>query len=186
MTADPPVDDAQPARTVFVPAIAWLVPGAAALAVLGALLPWFRPRGTVAGHARTFDALYSVKDKAGLVVPVLLVLVAISVVELLLGKPRGRLAANAEPARLAAIYVLVGGLVCIAVMVVAWAMVPSLYDFVVAGRTLSWQQYRRAGVRLERGPDVGFWLTAAAAVLTVATGAAMLLLIRRDRPSEPE
>jgi hypothetical protein len=184
VTADPPVEDVQPARTVFVPAIAWAVPGAAALAVLGAFLPWFQPRGTLAGQTRTFDALYSVKDKVGLVVPVVLVLASISVVGLLLGKPRGRLAAHPQPAHLVALYSVAAGVAGLIALVVAFAMVPSLYGFVVAGRTLSWTQYEHVGVHLTRGADLGFWLTGAAAVLALAAGVAMLVLIRRDRPSD--
>lgn len=180
MTADPVLEQPQPVVSRTVAATAWLVPVAALLAVIGALLAWFRPR--VASRARTFDAIYSVKDKAGLVVPLALVLLSISIVGLVLGKPRGRLAGSSDPVRLAGWYCIATGLGCAVAVAVAWAMVPSLYSFDVAGRRLSWDQYQQAGLRLDRGPAAGFWLSCAAAALALVSGV-LLVLGRRGEPS---
>ena len=82
-------------RVVKVPVVAWLVPLAALLALVGAFTPWFKAKATASANGKTihhtFDGLYSFKDgKLGLLAPILLVILAAGVVGLLIGKAPAR------------------------------------------------------------------------------------------------
>lgn len=170
------------------PPVAWLIPLAALLAVIGVFTPWFKPHGEVGKYSQDFDALYSVKDgKIGLLAPIALVVLAISVVGLLRGKVRGRLAGSADPVRSAAKYAIgvgVGSLIC---LVIAWVMVTSQYKFTLNGTEYSWSDFeskvKAAGGTLSRGPQFGYWLTLAGALLAVIAGIVMLVQAKSAAPA---
>lgn len=189
--APPPGAVAAPA----VPPVAWVIPPAAVLAVIGAVTPWFRPHGQVRGLSRDYDALYSIRDgKIGVIAPIALVVLALGVVNLMRGKVRGRLAASADPIRTTAKYALGAGLAALVCLVIAWFLVASQYKFALTdGETLSFEDYRsrleQLGGSLSRGPQPGYWLTLAGAVLAIVAGLVLLVQAGPRRaappPSEP-
>ena len=169
----PPVTQTAPVQA---PPVAWLVPLAALLAVIGAFTPWFRPHGEAGGASKDFDNLYSWKDgKIGLVAPIILVILAISVIGLLQGKARGRFASGPDPVRSVAKYCIGAGVVSLVCLLIAWFLVTSQYKFQVPGRTYSWDDFEKLGVTLSRGPQIGYWLTLVAGVLAIVGGVLMLL-----------
>ena len=167
------------------PPVAWLIPLAALLAVIGAFTPWFTPEASASG--RTADAqnsLYSWKDgKIGLIAPIVLVVIAISVVSLLRGKRAGRLTAAADPVKAAGKYAAIAGGVSAVCLVIAWFLVTSQYTF----NGLSWNelQKRLSAVHgtLSRGPQVGYFLTIAAAALAIIGGVLMMTMSGKPAPA---
>lgn len=165
---------------IVTPPAAWLVPAAAALAVVGTVFPWFRPHVRVGSASRDYDGLYSVRDgKIGLLAPIVLVVVAVMVVGLLRGRARGRLAGSVDPVRTVAKYAIGAGAASLVCVLIAWFLVSSQYRFTdSAGATISWDGYAArlasVGGSLSRGPQPGYWLTVAAAALAVVGGALML------------
>jgi hypothetical protein len=180
----PPVTQTAPVQA---PPVAWLIPLAALLAVIGAFTPWFRPEASRGGqtvHAK--DALYSWKDgKIGLVAPIILVILAISVIGLLQGKARGRFASGPDPVRSVAKYCIGAGVVSLVCLLIAWFLVTSQYKF---GDGRSWDQYEKAlrdvGATLSRGPQIGYWLTLVAGVLAIV-GGVLTLLAAKPVPVSP-
>ncbi len=171
------------------PPVMWLLPVAALLAVIGAFTPWFTPHGEAGGVSKDFDSLYSFKDgKIGLVVPIALVVVAVMAIGLLLGKPRGRLSSAPDPVRSIARYAIIGGAVAAVCLVIAWFLLTSQYKFELAGAQLSWDDFaarlKAAGGSLSRGPQIGYWLSVAAAVLAIVGGVLIMLQSRQSRPDQ--
>ncbi|SHG01489.1 hypothetical protein SAMN05443575_1131 [Jatrophihabitans endophyticus] len=172
--------------------VAWLVPVAAALAVIGAFTPWFKPQvsATIGGTTRSADAvddaLYSWKEgKLGLVAPIVLVLLAIGVVSLLRGGSNTRFhRGSSSPVANAAKGALIAGVVAIAAVVVTYFLLPSQYTFTDGSRKYSWDEALKlfksqtgaSDTELSQGPQIGFWLTAAAGVVAVVAGILMLVL----------
>lgn len=163
-----------PARTRL-PGIAWLLPVAALLAVLGAAIPWFRPRGSYAGRTETFSALYSWRDgRIGLLAPLLLLVLAVHATSVLAGgRPRGRFARSSDPVRATGNAALLAGLVSGVCLVIAWFLVRTQYHFTVAGQDYSWSRVEALGISLTPGPQPGFLLTVVAALLAVVAGVAI-------------
>ena len=177
-----------PTQEAKAPVVAWLVPLAALLSLVGAFTPWFRPKATVSGHSEsTTNALYSWEDgRIGLLAPILLVVLAVGVVGLLRGKAPARFSrGSAHPVATAGkLAILFGGisLVCAAL---AWFFVKSQYKFPGPnGRDLSWDDFIKAAkqlgvdVKLSRGPEIGYFLTIVAAVLAIVGGVLMILAAR--------
>lgn len=179
------------------PPVAWLVPVAALLAVVGAFLPWFAPEGTASQGTETvhhtFSSLYSWKDgKIGLLAPIVLVLLAIGVVGLLQGRtPRRFTRGSAHPVTSAARAVLIAGAVSAVCVVVAWFMEKSQYKFTDGATTYSWDGYISAAkaqgvnLSLSQGPKIGFFLTVAAAVLALVAGGLMLAMRPKEAIAAP-
>ncbi|MBN9621056.1 MAG: hypothetical protein J0H43_15205, partial [Actinobacteria bacterium] len=176
------------------PVVAWLVPFAALLAVIGAFLPWFKPEAKAGADSQTFDGLYSWKDgKIGLLAPILLVALAIGIIGLLNGRTPSRFAkGSSHPVVSAARATIIAGVVSAVCVVVAWFMVESQYKFVAPdGTNYSWNGFLSAlkdhGVNatLSRGPQAGYFLTAAAAVIAIVAGVLMLVMRPKGTPVGP-
>jgi hypothetical protein len=176
---------------VKAPAVGWLVPLAALLAVIGAATPWFRPAGTLTVGSQTihhtFDALYSFKDgKIGLLAVILLVVLAIGVIGLLTGRTPARFNKGAHPVASAGKAAVAIGAVTVVCMVIAWFLEKTQYRFKDGGRTFSWDGYIKfakqqgAELTISRGPQLGFWLTAAAGIVAIVAGQLMILSARQS------
>jgi hypothetical protein len=185
--------DTQPAKA---PIVSWLVPLAALLAVIGVFTPWFRPKATAGGHSEsTTNALYSFEDgKIGLLAPILLVALAIGVVGLLVGKTPARFSkGSAHPVASAGKAALIVGAVSLVCAVIGWFLVKSQYKFPGPnGTNLSWDDFIKAAkdaginIELSRGPQIGYFLTIAAALLAIVAGVLMILAARTaSAPSAP-
>jgi hypothetical protein len=186
----PPPPAAAPTPAPTAPPIAWSIPLAALLAVAGAFLPWFTPHADKGGQRVAFDALYSIKDgKIGLLAPIALVVVALGVVGLARGSARGRLAASADPLRSLAKYAIGAGAGSLVCLVIAWLLVTTQYKFALGGSEYSWSdfehQLKAHGATLSRGPQLGYWLTSAGAVLAIIAGALMLGRARTSSATGP-
>ncbi len=169
------------------PTVTWLLPAAALLALIGALTPWFTPHGQAGGVSKDFDSLYSFNDgKIGLVVPIANVVVAIMAIGLLQGRTRGRLSSAPDPVRSVARYAIIAGAVSALCLVIAWFFVTSQYKFELNGTELSWDDFaarlKAAGGSLTKGPQIGYWLSAAAAVVAIVGG---LLIMVQTKPTQP-
>lgn len=165
---------------VKAPPVAWLIPLAALLAVIGVFTPWFTPHGQVGKYSQDFDSLYSFKDgKVGVVAPIALVALAVSVIGLLRGKVGRRLSGSADPVRSAGKYSIGVGVVSLVCLLIAWFMVTSQYKFTAGGTEYSWDDFeskiKAAGGTLGRGPGIGFWLTLVAGVLAIVAGIVILV-----------
>ena len=183
----PPPLGAFEQEDVATPPIAWLLPVAAVLAVVGAFTPWFHGKAHVAGKGTTSfeDSLYSYADgRIGLLPPVALVILSIGVIGLLRGKtPRRFSRGSSGPVVSAARGALIIGGVSLVCVVIAWFLVPTQYKFTTAsGGKVSWNdeldRLRAEGldVSFSRGPQIGYFLTIAAAVLAIVAGALMLVM----------
>jgi hypothetical protein len=187
MTSSPsPTWDKPPvAASAPTPAVVWLVPIAAVLAVIGVVTPWFDPSGTYKGKTvlHAADKLYSWKDgKIGLVAPILLVALAVSVVGLVRGRTNTRFHRSADPVHAAAKGVLIAGAVSLVCVTIAWFLVPQQFNNVPSDAGGSWDGAEKLGIDMTRGPQLGYWLTAAAAILTILAGIALFLV---KQPSAP-
>jgi len=180
-------------HAVNAPVVAWLVPLAALLAVIGAFTPWFRPKATVSGRSEsTTNALYSFEDgRIGLLAPILLVVLAIGVVGLLVGRTPARFSkGGAHPVASAGKAAVIVGAVSLACAVVGWFLVKSQYKFPGPnGKDLGWDDFIKAAkalgvnVELSRGPQIGYFLTIAAAILAIVAGVLMILAARGSTTS---
>src|ERR1700709_56626 len=139
----PPPLGAFEQQDVATPPVAWLIPAAAVLAVIGAFTPWFHGSASVPGHksASFEDSLYSYADgRIGLLPPITLVVLSIGVIGLLRGKTprrfsRGPSGAGVSAARGA----LIIGVVSLLCVVIAWFLVPTQYKFDDGtGNKVSW------------------------------------------------
>lgn len=159
------------------PPVAWLLPAAALLSVIGAVTAWFHPYVSIRGKTiRASDALYSFRDgKIGLIVPIVLVVIGVTTIGMLRGRLRGRLAAADEPARSLGMYAVIGGAVSVLCLVIAWFLVPTQYQF----GSQSWDDFEKdvdsVGGSLSQGPQFGYWLTVAAAVLAIVCGVLIMV-----------
>jgi hypothetical protein len=179
-----------PTAPITVSPVAWLIPLAALLAVIGAATPWFKPALHKAGiNASVHNALYSWKDgKVGLLAPILLVILAIGVVGLLRGKSGGRFSrGSGHPAKSAGRTAVIFGVVSLGCMVIAWFLVLGQYTIQdpSTGDTEHLKTFASAvGATLSRGPQIGFWLTGVAAVLAIVAGV-VLMVTSKDAPLPP-
>ena len=166
--------------------LAWLVPLAALLAVIGLFTPWFSPQGTFHGQAvlHAEGDLYSWKDgRIGLVAPIALVIAAVAVMSLLRGKSVSRFEQSRHaPVVAAARSVMIVGAVSLVAVVIAWFLVPGQFDDVPADAGGSWDGAERMGIDMSRGPQLGYWLTVVAALLAIVAGVLMLAL--RDKSAD--
>jgi hypothetical protein len=156
--------------------IAWLLAVPAVLAALGAVLPWFAPTGTRNGvRAVDIPQAYCVQaGHIGFLAPLLLIVAGVA----LLG-PRLRRANPApRPLEMDGLILLGCGVAAAIVLVVTWFLLPSSYTFTGG---MSWAALERAGFDLRRGPQIGYFLTVAAAVLAICCGATLAVVGRRER-----
>lgn len=189
--APPPANaspyQAPPQDAVKTPPVAWLIPLAALLAVIGAVTPWFAPEGSYQGHLIVQgDNLYSWKDgKIGLLPPILLVILAIGVTGLLLGRSPARFNKGSHgPVTSAARSALVMGAISVVAVVVAWFLVTTQYHFSgPGGSSYSWDDVTSKGVDMSRSPQIGYFLTLAAAILALVAGALMLATKKATEPA---
>lgn len=170
------------------PAVAWLVPLAAGLALVGALTPWFRPTLTLSTSIATQhvngEHIFAWDDAwIGLLGSVMLVVVGIGVIGPLTGRRALVGGRSVEPMRSAARSMIIAGAVSAACLLAAWFLLPSQYrvdDGTGTGHKISWDdaisRAKDLGVdaKIGHGPQIGFWLTAAAAALAVVTGLVLL------------
>lgn len=173
------------AQHVTVPPLAWLVPLAALLAVIGAFTPWFRPELHKDGRSAAVDnALYSWKDgKIGLVAPILLVILAIGVAGLLVGRTPARFTrGGAHPVASAGKAAIVAGVISVVCMIIAWFLVIGQYEITdpTTGSKTSLKSFASSvGATTSQGPQVGYWLTGAGAVLAIVAGVLMIAAARK-------
>lgn len=169
------------------PAVAWLIPAAAVLAVVGVFTPWFSPTGTYHGHLvlRAESALYSWKDgKIGLLAPILLVIAGLGVAGLMRGKVVSRFERGAHgPVAAAARNSMIVGVVSLVAAGIAWFLVPNQFDNIPSDAGGSWDGAAQMGIDMSRGPQVGYWLTIVAALLSIVGGALMYAM--RDKTARP-
>jgi Co/Zn/Cd efflux system component len=158
--------------------VAWLVVLAGALALVGAFTPWFRPKASAHGRSISArDSVYTWDDgKIGILASVLLVLAGFGVLALLLGKASRRFTANGRhPVENAGRTSMIAGAVGLVVSGGAWILVPHQYK--------QWDEIqsevRSIGGTLSRGPQIGFFLTVAAAILALVGGAVLIAAHRR-------
>ncbi len=177
------------------PPVAWLVPLAAVLAVVGVFTPWFKPQisGTVNGRSDSGDAvkdaLYSWKEgKLGLVAPIVLVVVAIGIVAMLAGKNSRFHRGSTSPVVNGARGAIIAGVVAVGAVVVSYFLLPSQYTFTDGAKEYSWDElenlFRAQGVSdvdLSQGPQIGLWLTVAGGVVAIIGG--VLMLVTRSKPA---
>lgn len=165
------------------PPAAWLLPLAALLAIIGAVTPWFRPQVSIRGRTiQAQDTLYSIKDgKIGIIAPIVLTVLAFMAIGLLRGKVRGRLAGASDPVRSVGKYAVIAGVVSAVCLLIAWFLVTTQYKFGGASWSDFEKQVNAAGGSLGRGPQVGYWLTAAAALVAIAGGVVMLLQAKSEQ-----
>jgi hypothetical protein len=182
------------ASRIAAPPVAWLVPIAGLLGLLGAVLAWFTPVGTVGGQdVLKGESLHSWEDgRIGLVGPILLVVVGIMVTQLILGRTARRFARGAHPVSSAGKWSIAAGAIAIVCALIAWFVLPSQYKVDGPdGRKLSWDEAidlaRQQGISLQigRGPQLGFWLTLAGGVLAVAGGVLLFLAGRKAAAALP-
>jgi len=167
----PPPPPAAPA--VATPFFAGVLPVAAGIGVLGAILPWFKPVGTANGQKiGEGDAFHSWEDgRIGLIGPILMIVVAVSVSGLLRGRTPSRFAGSGNPLSSLAKWAVGTGLATAVCLGVAWAFVTDQYKFTDAnGVKHSWDEVTRQGISLSKGPQIGFFLVGFAALLFIAIG----------------
>lgn len=180
----PPVNPRQVQEKA--PTVAWIIPLAGVLALIGVFTPWFDPSGSFKGQKvlQAADKLYSWKDgKIGLIAPILLVILAISVGGLLVGRSVSRFErGSAGPVVTAARAAMIAGAVALGAAVIAWFLVPSQYDNIPSDAGGSWDGAGKLGIDMTRGPQIGYWLTIAAAVIALIGGVLMLLMRTKPTP----
>lgn len=166
-------------------ALGWLPAGPAVLALVGAALPWFAPTGQGRGHnGGRLDipqAFCWQAGRVGYLAPLLLVIVAVSI----LGPRHGWFGRAAPPRTFTrdGWLLVVVGLAAAAVLGLCWVLLPKSYSF----GGLSWDSLVAVGYRLDRNPQPGFALSAAAALAAVVCGGVYLLAARREpRAAAPE
>ncbi|MEO6886727.1 MAG: hypothetical protein ABI232_10670 [Jatrophihabitantaceae bacterium] len=176
---------------VKVPAVAWLVPVAGLLGLIGLFTTWFAPYGDVDGErALSGSNLHPWDDgKIGMIGPILLIVIGGAVAAMLLGKISSRFTrGSAHPVVNGGRYAAGAGAVTVICLIVAWFMLASQYKVDLGtGSKLSWddasQLAKQNGhtLTISHGPQIGFWLTGVAAVLAIIGGVLMILSARSNR-----
>jgi NADH:ubiquinone oxidoreductase subunit 6 (subunit J) len=163
---------------VNVPPVAWLVPAAALLGLVGAFAPWFRARGVYEGHVvLEGSSLNAFTDATiGVLAPIVLIVGAVIVVLLFRGTAPRWFLGRRDPVRSVAEFVIGAGAVAVLCLVIAWFLVPAQYHFSVSGARYDWAEVERIGIDLSRGPQFGFVLTGAAVALAMVSGALMMVM----------
>jgi hypothetical protein len=167
----PPAKVAQAIEAQRLPRVAWFVavPGVAAL--VSAVLPWFAPTGRGVSIPKAFCLQ---AGRIGFLAPLAIIVAAVVV----LG-PRVGMFGKAQPTRrLDTDGLIIGGAgVAAAVMLgLTWLLLPNSYSF--TGTT--WDRLNAAGHQLTRGPQAGYLIGIAAAVLAIICGVLLLVAGRRD------
>lgn len=173
-----------------VPIVAALIPVAAVLAVIGAFTPWFHSSFVLDGQPHELvRALYSWRDgKIGLVAPIGLVVASIGVLRLATGKVARFSRLGTNPVVAAARGSLIVGSIALVCCVIAWFLVPSNYYFdtrlgrLSSSKLISDAQANGHSASLDRGPQIGYYLTIAAAVIAIVAG--VLMLVMRDKTAQ--
>ena len=157
-------------------ALSWLPASAALVALVGVALPWFAPSGQ-GRHGRLDipEAYCWQAGRVGYLAPLLLVIVAVSIVG-----PRHGWFGRTGPERTFTRdgwLLVVAGLTAGGVVGLTWVLLPKSYTF---GIGLSWDSLVASGYRLSRHPQPGYFLTAAAALDAVVCGGIYLAAARRE------
>jgi hypothetical protein len=155
--------------------LAWLPVGFAVVALVGAALPWFAPAGTGHGaHLTIPDAHCWQAGRIGFLAPLVLVLVALSIV----GPRLGWFGKDQPPRQLRRDGLLLAGagVLAGAVLVVTWLLLPKSYTF----SGLTWDNLVANGISMRRGPQPGYFLTIAAAADALVCGVIYLVAARRE------
>lgn len=167
------------------PMYAWLLPLAGLAALIGALLPWFHGYATKPdGRTVTFHgSISSWNDgRAGLLPGVLLTLMAFAAAVLLLRPAKRRHdAIDTGPVVKAARQAAIAGGVSLVCLLYAYLVLPQQYSF--GGKSWTYalgqaQERYGYGTQFHRGPQVGFWLTLAAATVALVAGCVLLVRLR--------
>jgi hypothetical protein len=167
----PPAKAAPVTEAQRLPRAAWLaaVPGVAAL--LSAVLPWFAPTGRGVSIPKAFCLQ---AGRIGFLAPLAIIVAVVMV----LG-PRVGIFGKGQPTRrLDTDGLIIGGAGVAAAVVLGltWLLLPNSYSF--TGTT--WDRLNALGHQLTRGPQVGYFIGIAAAVLAIVCGVLLLVAGRRD------
>jgi hypothetical protein len=153
-------------------AVTGLCAAPAVVAVVGAVLPWFAPMGRRVSIPTAFCLQ---AGRIGFLAPLAIIGAALFV----LG-PRLGWTGKDRPGRsneMDGLLIAGSGAVAGAVLVLTWYLLPSSYTF-TAG--LSWDKLNAAGHALHRGPQPGYFISIAAAVLAVGCGVLLVWTGRRE------
>jgi hypothetical protein len=179
MTAYPPPPPAD-ARPISTPRVAWLVPIAGVLAIVGAILPWFEPIGYAHGrHGSLGITSHAWQGGAiGVLAPVVLIVIGVLVLRLLVSSRPAKPGKN--PVRRYGVLAIVFALLALLFQLFARGLILHA-DVSVNGKTYHLDDLAgRAGLSaISRGTQIGFWITAAAAVIALVGGIAMLVVGRK-------
>jgi hypothetical protein len=153
-------------------AVTWLCAAPAAVALVGAVLPWFAPTG----RRVSLPTAYCLQaGRIGFLAPLAIIGVAVAVLGRRLGWTRTDRPLRSRETD--GLLIAGSGAVAGIVLVVTWYLLPSSYTF-TAG--LSWDQLNSGGHALTRGPQPGYFISIGAAVLAVACGALLVWTGRRE------
>lgn len=167
------------------PPVAWLVPIAALAAIVGAILPWFQP--ILYNHGKALSIPESAHSweagRIGVLGPVLLVLVGILVFRRLMGKASARARKDGRnPVTRAGFVVVVAVVVTLGLQFLARAVVLKAITVNAGGKSFNLVDYASAAgySGISRGTQIGFWVTAGAAVVALIGGIAMMIVGRKQ------
>lgn len=159
------------------PRIVWLAVPPAIVALMGGVLPWFAPTGRKGGStAVDIPAAHSWQaGRIGFLAPLAVIGVAICV----LGPRLAPSDDTAPPRPLGrdGMAFVIAGIAALAVLGIAWYFLPASYQF-SDGRT--WATLQHDGVTMRRGPQPGYFLTIAAALVAMGCGTALVVAGRRE------
>jgi hypothetical protein len=166
------------------PAAAWLVPLAAVVAIIGGVLPWFKPIGYVNGtHGSLGVTAHAWQGGAvGVIGPVLLVIVGIVVLLRLVGRKPA--APGKNPVRRWGLIALLFALATLGLQLAARGLILHA-TATVNGKSLALDKLAalEGATAYSRGTQIGFWITTAAAVLALIGGVIMMVSSKKASTS---
>jgi hypothetical protein len=156
------------------PAIAWLVPLAAVVAIVGVVLPWFKPIGYAGGkHQEIGVVAHAWQGGAvGVLGPILLVIAGVIVLRRILRSAPAKPGKN--PVRRAGmIAALFAVLTYVAQLAARGLVLHGTVD--INGQSIKLDDLagQLGYSAISRGTQIGFWITAVAALLALVGGIAM-------------
>jgi uncharacterized YccA/Bax inhibitor family protein len=186
MTALPPPSStsvANPSKA-HNPTVAWLIPAAALVAVVGGVLPWFKPIGYVHGshHEIGVQAHAWQAGAVGAIGPILLVVLGGLVLRRFLSSKPAKPGKN--PVRRSGLIAILFALVTIALQGAARGLVLN-GTVTLNGQSIKLEDLAGAlgYTAISRGTQLGFWLTTVAAVLVLTAGVAMMIVGKKSSPA---
>jgi hypothetical protein len=177
MTSYPPPPPLADTHPVAAPRVSWLIPLAGVVAIVGGILPWFKPIGYAHGqHGSLGITAHSWQGGAvGVLGPVLLIIIGVLVLRLLVTKASAKPGKN--PVRRDGVLAIVFGVLALGFQLLARGLI------LHADVTLNGKSYHlddlagQAGLSaISRGTQIGFWITTAAAAIALIGGIAMIVV----------